>query len=95
MCANMKVRTRDVHPNSSYPTTCPYNYMGDLGGHLDMLNRAVIVALIFLTVITGCSNQGQSQFDEEGNYLRSEEMRASWCDYNEGRDFVKDQCDDL
>lgn len=53
-CVIIFIRTRDVHSNGSYPTTCPYNIMGDLGRSIKM-KKLLIVSLLTL-MMTGCSN---------------------------------------
>lgn len=60
--------------------------------------RGTLISLIvaFGVILAGCSSDkvesAESDFDENGNFTRADEMQEEWCEYNKGRDFAEKQC---
>lgn len=57
--------------------------------------KVKMLSLLFsLLLLTGFSSAENPFFDENGNTTEEHayEMQKAWCEYNEGKYFVTDQC---
>lgn len=52
----------------------------------------LIIVICFLIIGGEGLAKGNTQFDEDGNFIRADEMQKEWCKYNKGRDIIKNQC---
>lgn len=57
------------------------------------MNKIILSLILAGTLLSGVNTV--DQFDDEGNYKRADEMQASWCEFNEGRDIITNQCDNF
>ena len=61
--------------------------------------RNIIVSIMALLIVgfSGCSADAKVDvlYNEDGSLTKHHEevMMAEWCNYNEGRDFAKDNCE--
>jgi len=63
-----------------------------------MRGTLIVLFITFTLIVGGCAsdkvNSAESDFDENGNFKRADEMQKEWCEYNKGRDFAKKQCEE-
>ena len=55
--------------------------------------KKVLVVLLFGLMLVGFDNGSNSLFDGNVTEKESRTMQSAWCDYNQGRDFIKNQCE--
>ncbi|WP_226035646.1 hypothetical protein [Aquibacillus saliphilus] len=56
------------------------------------MKKLIIVSVIALSMVTGCSSQSNNLADGNVTNKEAEQMQSAWCEYNKDESFAKEQC---